>query len=157
MFAEENSSDVSVSPKGKRQQLPPIRNLHESGSKARVTVALNDKVLLFGRLRELALYRAEVLRQNGFNVITPRDMQEAIAAIESGGIGAAILSYTLSNDMVEELAERLNQKCPECPLIAISQTGQVGHKIDPDEIVVADQGPAALLDALQRTKRKRLQ
>jgi len=111
----------------------------------------NNKVLLFGRVRELALYRAEVLRQHGFQVITPSSRTEAVAAIEAGGVGAAILSYTLSSETVEEFAEIVKQKCPECALIAISQTGLVDRKITPDEIVIADDGPAALVAALHRT------
>ena len=34
---------------------------------------------------------------------------------------------------------------------------RVDRKIGPDEIVIADQGPSALLEALERALRKRLQ
>jgi hypothetical protein len=61
----------------------------------------------------------------------------------------------LSTDIVEEMAELLKQKCPACPLIAISQTGRVDRKIAPDEIVIADHGPSALLEALERALRNR--
>ena len=118
--------------------------------------SVSGEVLLFGQLRELALYRAEVLRLNGFEAIIPRSREEALAAIESGGLNAAILSYTLSNEIVQEISEFLRQRCPECPLIVISQTGRVDRRIDPDEIVIADEGPAALLRALARVMRKRL-
>ena len=157
MLGEENSAVCWAFPTGKRQRPAGLRSRRQHKQKGRGAGASNHKVLLFGRVRELALYRAEVLRQKGFSVITPCDRAEAIEAVESGGLSAAILSYTLSSDVVEEMAELLKQRCPACPLIAISQTGRVDRKIGPDEIVIADQGPAALLEALDRALRKRLQ
>jgi hypothetical protein len=40
-----------------------------------------NRVLLLGRLRELALYRAEVLHDRGFEVKIPEDNQGAMAEI----------------------------------------------------------------------------
>ena len=115
------------------------------------------KVLLFGKHRELALYRAEVLRHSGFTVETPRTQQEAIDAIRHGDFDAAILSYTLSADIVEELAEMVRQHCPVCPLITISQERTRDPRIDPDAIVLAEDGPKALVSALRRVMSERLQ
>jgi hypothetical protein len=64
-----------------------------------------------------------------------------------------VLSYTLSNDVVEELAEQARQYCPRCPLIAISDTRRVDKRIFPDETVFAADGPAALIAALRRVGR----
>lgn len=157
MWGEENSAACWAFPSSKRQRPAGVLRRGERGKKWKGAGAANNRILLFGSMRELALYRAEVLRQKGFHVITPSDRAEAIEAVENGGLGAAILSYTLSNDVVEEMAELLKQKCPACPLIAISQTGRVDRRIEPDEIVIADQGPAALLQAVGRAMRNRLQ
>jgi hypothetical protein len=54
-----------------------------------------NRVLMIGRIRELALYRAAVLRDRGFEVATPETQQDAIAAIRKGGFDIAVLSYTL--------------------------------------------------------------
>src|SRR5437016_14013706 len=62
-------------------------------------------VLLFGKLRELALYRAEVLSNHGFSVNIPNSRTEATAAIRNGGFDAVVLTYTLSSETVEELTE----------------------------------------------------
>lgn len=105
---------------------------------------------MFGRIRELALYRAEVLRDRGFEVATPESREEAIAAIRRGAFDIAILTYTLSNETVQELAELLREHCPNCPLIAISSNTQMDREIRPDLMVNADDGPAALLGALRR-------
>ena len=113
-----------------------------------------NRVILFGRIRELQLYRAEVLRDRGFSVIVPSNKEEAVAAIKRCDFEAAILTYTLSSDTVEELAELLRQTCPGRPLICISNTGWLDRKVAPDEMVVADQGPPALLEALRRVLRR---
>jgi CheY-like chemotaxis protein len=108
---------------------------------------------MFGRIRELALYRAAVLRDRGFDVATPNSREEAIAAIRNGGFDIVILTYTLSNETVQELAELLREYCPHCPLIAISANRRMDREIAPDEMVNADDGPAALLKALRRVTR----
>jgi hypothetical protein len=112
-----------------------------------------QRVFLFGRQRELALYRAEVLRDRGFRVVVPQNKYEAITAMAGCDFDVAVLSYTLSSDTLEELAELLRQNCPGCPLITISETGHVDRKIKPDEVVIAGDGPAALLKALRRVRR----
>jgi hypothetical protein len=109
---------------------------------------------MFGRIRELALYRAEVLRSHGFNITIPATKADAIAAIRRGGYDVAVLTYTLSNDTVEELAELVRQHCPDCRLVTISETKYHDAKINPDINVLADDGPKALLQALRATLRR---
>lgn len=116
---------------------------------------LNDpkRILVFGRLIELALYRAEVLRNRGFSVITPKTKAEAISVILTGELDAVVLSYTLSSDTTEELMELARQKCPECPLITISESVAADRKLRPDVVVPASDGPAGLIKALGRVFR----
>ena len=64
----------------------------------------------------------------------------------------AVLSYTLSNDEVQRMAELVRQACPDCPLVTISQTGRLDTKVNPDETVLADDGPAALIRLLVRLR-----
>jgi CheY-like chemotaxis protein len=111
------------------------------------------RVLVFGRLFELALYRAEVLRSRGYSVLTPRTKAEAIAAIENGEFDVVVLSYTLSSDTAEELMELARQKCPASPLITISDSESLDRRLHPDIVVRAKEGPAALIKALQRAFR----
>jgi len=107
------------------------------------------RVLIFGRIRELALYRAEVLRTRGFSVIVPTTREQAREAIDQGEFDVAVLTYTLSNETVEELSELLRQKCPTCPLITITESHKIDGKIRPDRIVLADEGPESLIKALK--------
>jgi hypothetical protein len=74
--------------------------------------------------------------------------------IPRGGFDIAVLTYTLSSDVVEELAEEIRQNCPDCPLIAISDSERIDKKIFPDQTVLAREGPAALIAALRRVTRR---
>lgn len=115
-----------------------------------------NRVLMFGRIRELALYRAEVLRDRGFEVLTPSSHEEAVAAIRRGGFDIAVLTYTLSNETVQELAELIHEYCPKCPIVAISSGKGIDREIRPDEMVNADDGPTGLIAALRRVSRANL-
>ena len=114
-------------------------------------MAPRNRVLMFGKMRELALYRAEVLRAHGFSVAIPASKTEAIAAIRRADFDVVVLSYTLSNDTVEEIAELVRQHCPDCRLVTISDTTYRDAKINPDANVLADHGPKGLIEALRET------
>jgi CheY-like chemotaxis protein len=122
--------------------------------KCNARTTTGNRILLVGRLRELALYRAEVLSTHGFRVLTPETPAEAMEVIRRKQFDIAVLTYTLSSDVVEELAEQIRQYCPHCPLIAISDTERVDKKIFPDQTVLAREGPAGLIAALRRVTRK---
>lgn len=148
--------------------LPLILPLHAAGNhsrrrtgkvdgrarRGRVRSAPRNRILLFGKIRELALYRAEVLRAHGFFVAIPESKEDAVAAIRQGDYDVAVFTYTLSNDTVEELAELVRQHCSDCRLITISDTKLPDLKINPDANVLADEGPKALLQALRETLRR---
>jgi CheY-like chemotaxis protein len=125
-------------------------NRKHSGAVRRM---LGNRVLLLGRMRELALYRAEVLRDRGFEVKIPADTEEAIAEIARGAYDVAVLSYTLSSDEVQQLAELVRQSCADCPLVTISKSGRLDRVVNPDETVLADEGPSALIKVLRRLQR----
>jgi CheY-like chemotaxis protein len=114
-------------------------------------------VLLFGQMRELALYRAEVLESKGYQVLTPRSRHEVDAAIRAGGFDIAVLSYTLPSATVKEISELVRQECPECPLLMISLRAERDPHVQPNEIVPADLGPSALVEAIQRWLKRRVQ
>lgn len=122
--------------------------------KGRVRSGPRNRVLIFGKLRELALYRAEVLQAHGFAVAIPENKSEAVTAIRRGSYDVVVLSYTLSNDTVEEMTELVRQYCPDCRLITISDTRYHDAKIAPDANVLADDGPKALLEALRAMLRR---
>lgn len=106
---------------------------------------------MLGRIRELALYRAAVLRDRGFDVSTPQTHEEAITDIRDGNFDTVVLSYTLPNDEVKELAQMVREHRPECPIVAIvADLRRLDREIGPDAMVNADDGPDALLAVLRR-------
>lgn len=153
---------LSIAPVGHFPSIVPLQTAgnHPHGTAVRsgertrrsqVRRAPPNRVLMFGKIRELALYRAEVLRNHGFNVTIPASKSDAIAAIRRGGFDVAVLTYTLSSDTVEELTELLRQHWPDCRLVTISETEYPDPKINPDANVLADEGPKALIEALRAT------
>ena len=109
-----------------------------------------NRVLMVGTFRELALYRAEVLRQYGFRVSVPDSTEQAVLRLLEGDFDSVVLSYTLPSETVEQLAEVARESCPNCPIIAITDTQVFDKRITPDAIALAQEGPPALLAALHK-------
>ncbi|MBV9183585.1 MAG: response regulator [Acidobacteria bacterium] len=135
-----------------RNQTPRLRTKDENhfDEKRR-----RNRVLIVGRMRELALYRAEVLRQAGFEVRTPENEEEAIAIVKGGDFDVAVFSYTLPSETVQEMAELVREHCSDCPIVAIAETNRVDRRIAPDAIALAADGPPGLLGALRRVVKQR--
>jgi DNA-binding response OmpR family regulator len=105
---------------------------------------------MIGRLRELALYRAEFLGQAGYKTLLPANEGEAFTIMRRGHFDAIVLSYTLPDEVVQRFADAAREFCPDCPVIAITDTNTVDRRIAPDAVAIANEGPAALLSALGR-------
>jgi DNA-binding response OmpR family regulator len=114
---------------------------------------VGNRVLVVGRQRELALYRAEFLRLAGYSVDTPENEDEALRIMRRDEFDAIVLSYTLPTETVQRLAESAREYCPDCPVIAIADTKNFDRLISPDAIALAKDGPEALLSALKRVLR----
>jgi len=109
-----------------------------------------NRILIVGSLRELALYRAEVLHHAGFIVEVPDTIADAIRSIEKGGVDAVVLSYTLPNETVQQLADATRQYCPSGRIITITDVQVPDRRITPDAVAIASEGPASLIAALKR-------
>ncbi len=120
---------------------------------SRQTRKLGSRVLVVGRFHELTLYRAAVLRHAGFAVETAQHADEALGVIRRGNFDAIVLSYTLSSEMVKDLADAAREYCPECPIVAIAERRMVDRRVAPDAIALAEEGPAALISALSQVLR----
>jgi DNA-binding response OmpR family regulator len=113
-------------------------------------------VLLLARYRELGLFRVHVLEEAGLKVIFPEHEHAAVRAINQGSFDVILLSYSLPSTLAEELIELCRQKCPKCPVVAISEKGWEDRKLQPDDTVLASEGPQGMLDAIHRVMRNRL-
>jgi DNA-binding response OmpR family regulator len=92
----------------------------------------------------------------GYAVIIPRTKDDAVELIGSRSFNAAILSYTLSDETVKQLADLIRQACPQCPLLTISRSAMHDPHVQPDAIVNAEDGPNGLISALRRVLAKRV-
>lgn len=113
-------------------------------------------VLLLGKHLELGLYRAEYLRSQGHTVIFPESKQEAVAAINTATYDAVILSYSLSHDSAIELRELIEQSCPICPVITLTEQPWPDQRIKSDKVVLVSDGPEALLNTINNLEKKGL-
>jgi DNA-binding response OmpR family regulator len=140
---------------GPRKKSPVSAKLPAtSGKKDGAASETANRILLLGRIHELALYRAEVLRDRGFEVRMSTDREQAVNLIRGGDFDAVVLSYTLSSDTVEELADEVREHCPGCPVVVISKTPGPDRRIAPDALALADEGPKALVAALRSVLRR---
>jgi DNA-binding response OmpR family regulator len=136
-----------------RSNYNPERRKQPREAPALLRKKVGNRVLVVGRHRELALYRAEFLRLAGYSVDTPEDEDEALRMMRRDEFDALVLSYTLPTETVQRLAESAREHCPDCPVIAIAATERFDRLISPDAIALAKDGPEALLAALQRVLR----
>lgn len=52
--------------------------------------------------------------------------------------------------------ELIRQKCPQCPVVSISQTGWDDARIDPDATITAGAGPRGMVEAIRSVQLKGL-
>ena len=108
------------------------------------------RVLMLGQYLELGWYRSEFLRSQGYDVIFPENKKEAVDAIHDRKFDVVLLSYSLSHKTSQELLEFIDQTCPECPVIAITESRWEDRHLNPALTVLVSEGPQGLLDALQK-------
>lgn len=106
-------------------------------------------ILMLGRQLELGHYRAEFLKSYGIHVVFPESKKEAISAIQSREYDAILLSYTLSKETTQELLKLIDERCPDCPIVAIKRKwGRL--QFSPAETVLDTEPPPMLLEAIKR-------
>jgi DNA-binding NtrC family response regulator len=91
----------------------------------------------------------------GFHVMIAETKEDAAATLQNRDLDVAVFSYTLPTATVEELAELLREYCPDTPLITIANQRWADRRISPTEIVLAEEGPRALIAAIRRATRAR--
>ncbi|HZR64822.1 MAG TPA: response regulator [Terriglobales bacterium] len=137
---------------------PDLRQFRSVGINLSENIASEGKmtVLMLGKYLELGLYRAEYLRSHGYTVVFPESRQEAIKLVSRRGYELVILSYSLSDQDALDLRELIEQNCPRCPVITLTEQRWHDVKIDSDKIVLVSEGPEALLKAVQDVEQKKL-
>jgi CheY-like chemotaxis protein len=107
---------------------------------------------MLGQHLELGWYRGEFLRARGYEVVFPESRKKAVAAIQGGKFDVVILSYSLSHKTTQELLELVDQKCPECPVIAITEKRWEDRHLNPVETVLLNEGPTRAAGCLEESR-----
>jgi DNA-binding NtrC family response regulator len=121
---------------------------------SRGRIPANMTILMLGALLELGLYRAEYLKTHGHHVIFPKSQTEAIGAIKTGQYDAVVLSYSLSDKTAVEFRELIEQACPSCPVITLTEKRWYDQKIPSERVVLVSDGPQGLLEAVESVQVK---
>jgi DNA-binding response OmpR family regulator len=104
-------------------------------------------VLLLSADRELSLLRKHVLQHAGFAVARADSRQEALQLLESS-FEVLVISWSLSGESVAEFTEMFRKRNPNAPVIGVVQGKWQDLKIDADFTVSGEEGPEALLEAV---------
>jgi DNA-binding NarL/FixJ family response regulator len=115
----------------------------------------NMTVLMLGRHLELGHHRAEFLRSNGIEVVFPESKRAAFAAIRAGDFDVVVLSYTLSDKTAKELVDLMDQVCPDCPIVSLTENRWHDPVLRPDRIVLATDTPQSLLEAIKSVQHRK--
>jgi DNA-binding response OmpR family regulator len=107
---------------------------------------------MLGKQLELGHYRAEFLQSYGIHVIFPENKNAAVQALRKSKYDAIILSYTLDPPTLKQLLGLIEEHCPDCPLISISNDRWGGREVKVAETVLDSDPPEALLEAIKRVQ-----
>src|SRR5438270_2437798 len=102
-------------------------------------------ILLLGQETNFRPPLVEALKQAGHEWQFPATRENAVALIQQHTFDCVVLSYSLASEMIEEFVELLNQVCPACPIVAMSEQDDMDWKLQPAMIIRADQDLEALI------------
>jgi DNA-binding response OmpR family regulator len=105
-------------------------------------------LLLVSADRELALLRAHVLEHAGFAVTAAASRKEALDLLKEK-YDALVISYSTPGETIVEMAELFRQKNPNSPIITVAKGGWQDLGIHTDFAVTGEDGPAALIEAIE--------
>jgi DNA-binding NtrC family response regulator len=95
-------------------------------------------ILLLGQETNFPPLLVEAMKQAGHGWQLPATRENAVALIQQHSFDCVVLSYSLASDMIEEFIELLNQFCPACPIIAMSEQDGMDWKLQPTMILRAN-------------------
>ena len=113
------------------------------------------KMLLLGQETNFSPLLLEALKQAGHGLQVSATGENAFALIQQHSFDCVVVSYSLASDMIEEFIELLNQVCPACPIIAISEQDGMDWKLQPTMIVRANRDLESLIANLGQIPRNR--
>lgn len=119
--------------------------------------AEGHSVLLLSGDADTAKLRAYALTHAGFHVVRSDNRKDALQILKKRKFEAAVISYTLSSDSVQEMTTLFRESNPHAPIVVVTRGRLADWKTELDVSITAEEGPEALIEALQSAiNRKKL-
>ncbi|HZD95796.1 MAG TPA: response regulator [Candidatus Sulfotelmatobacter sp.] len=106
-------------------------------------------VLLLGADPELSQLRKYVLSNAGFLVFWAESRKEALQLLRENEFDALVISYSISDDIMVEMTGLFRQHNPNSPIVSVAKGRWQDLKIEFDSVVTGDEGPEALIEAVE--------
>jgi len=123
--------------------------VHARHSAKEATVQTKGKLLLLlSADRELALLREHALRQAGYSVTAADSRKEALRFLKQS-FDLLVISYSMLSKNITEMTELFREQNPHSPIVTVTKGKWQRVKLDADHAVSGEEGPAALIEAVE--------
>jgi DNA-binding NtrC family response regulator len=112
-------------------------------------------VLLLSADTELSLLRRHVLANAAFAVSRAGSRKEALQMLEQEKFDVLVISYSLSEESIAEMTALFRKQNPNAPIVAVAGGRWQDLKIEADATVTAEEGPEALIEAVETVLNRR--
>ena len=106
-------------------------------------------LLLLSADPELSLLRQHALAHAGFSVSRAESRKEALGLLEKERFDALVVSYSMPEETIAEMAELFRAHNPNSPIVTVTKGRWQDLKIEYDAAVIGDEGPGALIEAVE--------
>jgi ActR/RegA family two-component response regulator len=105
-------------------------------------------LLLLSADRELALLREHALSHAGYSVTTADSRKEALRLLKQPFDGL-VISHSMLSKNIAEMTQLFREQNPNSPIITVTKGKWQRVKLDADHAVSGEEGPAAMLEAVE--------
>lgn len=105
-------------------------------------------LLLLSADRELALLREHALSRAGYSVAMADSRKEALHFLKQPFDGL-VISYSMLSKNLTEMTQLFRERNPNSPIITVTKGKWQRVKLDADHAVSGEEGPAAMLEAVE--------
>ena len=112
-------------------------------------------VLLLSGDLELSLFKAHALGHAGFAVTRAESRKDAIHLMRESRFEVLVISYSLSQDALTELAGIFREQNPNAPIVGVAKGRWQDLPLEFDATVIGDEGPEELIEAVETVLNRR--
>lgn len=128
--------------------------VHTRHTASEVLQHKGKSLLLLSADRELALLREHALNQAGYSVTRAESRNQALRLLKQPFDGL-VISYSMLNKNIAEMTQLFREQNPNSPIVTVTKGKWQRVKLDADHAVSGDEGPAAMLEALEAALAKK--